>query len=381
MKKLLFALFYYTRTERMGIICLCAIAIGLLFLPRLFPLLSSPKQHDFSAFKAELAQLEEASSVVNKKTPTTLFPFDPNQASLAELQQLGLSPKTAQTIINYRTKGGQFKKATDLQRIYTVTAADYDRLKDFIAIPSSSKKPVSGLSLKQESADVSAPLTPFAFDPNTASQAELAALGLSQKVTQTLLNFRNKGGRFYQKEDLQKIYGLKQEDYEQLVPYIKIPATSTPSSSPAIAKAGIPEDIPHSYEKKPVVIDINQASAEQWEQLRGIGPAYAKRIVGFRDRLGGFVNVEQVAETYHLPDSTFQAIRLSLRPSPIPKPLAINTAEAKQLQAHPYLNWKQANAIVNYRMQHGPFTQEEDLYQLHALPKAVVDKIIPYLKL
>lgn len=382
MKKLLFALFYYTRTERMGIICLCAIALGLLFLPRLFPLLSSPKQQDFSAFKAELAQLAEGESPsVQTETQTALFSFDPNQASLAELQRLGLSPKVAQTILNYREKGGHFKKAADFQKIYTITPADYDRLKDYIAIPNASKSEAASFSKKQKSTEISSPLTPFAFDPNTASQAELSDLGLSQKVIRTLLNFRNKGGKFYQKEDLQKIYGLQATDYETLAPYIEIPPKSPPTLSPPIAKAGIPNDIPRSFEKVSVIVDINQAAAADWEQLRGIGPSYAQRIISFRDKLGGFINIEQVAETYHLPDSTFQAIRPFLRPSAITAPLAINTAEAKQLQAHPYLNWKQANAIVNYRMQHGHYTQKEDLYKLHALPKAVVDKIIPYLKL
>lgn len=382
MKKLLLALFYYTRTERMGIICLCVIAIALLFLPKLFPLFSSPSQQDFSAFKAELAQLDKDElPIVPTEEQSTPFLFDPNQASLSTLKQLGLNAKTAQTIINYRNKGGRFKKATDLQKIYTVTADDYQRLKDYIAIPVGSAPDASKLPPKSASTTISNPLTPFAFNPNTASEVELSALGLSERVIRTLLNFRSKGGQFYQKEDLQKIYGLKPEDYDQLAPYIEIPAKAATNLSPPLAQAGIPSDLPRSYEKAPVIIDINQATAEEWEQLRGIGPAYAKRIVSFRDKLGGFVDIDQVAETYHLPDSTFQAIRLSLRPSPIPTPLAINTAEAKQLQAHPYLNWKQANAIVNYRMQHGYFTQKEDLYQLHALPEAVVDKIIPYIKL
>jgi len=382
MKKLLSAFFYYTRTERMGIICLCAIAIGLLFLPQLFPLFFSPTQQDFSAFKAELAQLEKDDSpITNTENQNTPFLFDPNQASINTLQQLGLSSKTAQTIINYRNKGGRFKKATDLQKIYTVTADDYNRLKDYIAIPATPQPMAANLAPKTASTTISPSLTPFSFNPNTATEAELSALGLSKRVIRTLLNFRSKGGQFYQKEDLQKIYGLKQEEYEQLAPYIEIPTKAAPNLSSAVAKASIPGDLPHSYEKAPVVIDINQSTAEEWQQLRGIGPAYAKRIISFREKLGGFVNIEQVAETYHLPDSTFQAIRLSLRPSPITNPLAINTAEAKQLQAHPYLNWKQANAIVNYRMQHGYFTQKEDLYQLHALPKVVVDKIIPYIKL
>lgn len=63
---------------------------------------------------------------------------------------------------------------------------------------------------------------PFPFDPNTASFKELTSLGLSKKVANTLINFRKKGGKFYKKTDLKKVYGLDEEDYDRLEGYIKI---------------------------------------------------------------------------------------------------------------------------------------------------------------
>src|SRR5690554_6099535 len=60
----------------------------------------------------------------------------------------------------------------------------------------------------------------FDFDPNTATREDFLNLGLPLKTVNILLNFRNKGGRFYRKEDVQKIYTLNEEDYKRLEPYI-----------------------------------------------------------------------------------------------------------------------------------------------------------------
>ncbi|MBX2871413.1 MAG: helix-hairpin-helix domain-containing protein, partial [Saprospiraceae bacterium] len=221
--------------------------------------------------------------------------------------------------------------------------------------------------------------TLFPFDPNTVSEEELHQLGLSSKVAKTWINFRNKGGVFQHAEDVKKIYGLHENQYEQLHPFIGIPKRATVDTA-LVASARIPtEAIPSSYDRRPLVIDINQAEASEWEQLKGIGPAYARRILSFREKLGGFISIDQVADTYHLPDSTFQLIRPFLRSSPINKPIRINQVDAKTLQSHPFLSWKEANAIINYRYQHGKFSQLDDLYSLHALSEETILRIGPYL--
>ena len=114
--------------------------------------------------------------------------------------------------------------------------------------------------------------------------------------------------------------------------------------------------------------------------MRGIGPAYAKRIITFREKLGGFSSVEQVAETYGLPDSTFQNIKSRLQPSPVLHKIAINTISVAELRAHPYLETRQATAIVSFREQHGAFHSVDDLRNIRALPAAVLEKLRPYLE-
>lgn len=373
MKRLLQTIYYYTRTERIGIVYLCSLALFILCLPKLYPWLSPQKAYDFTDFQRQLAEISLPEAPTTRKL--SLRPFNPNTLTQEDWENLGLKTRLAQTIINFRNKGGQFRKKEDLQKIYGLSRATYDSLEPYIQI-----QPKTILT-KYSSPTEEKPINRFPFDPNTVSLEELAQLGVPSKVAKTWDNFRQKGGFFKQKDDIQKIYGLTKEVYQELLPFISLAELSSVDSSVVALESGIPpaSAIPSSYEPVAIAIDINQSKSEDWEQLKGIGPAYARRILGFREKLGGFISIDQVAETYHLPDSTFQAIRPFLRSSPIRQPILINQVEAKALQAHPYLNWKQAHAIVNYRHQHGNFSQLDDLRSLHALSQETIDKIAPYL--
>jgi len=218
----------------------------------------------------------------------------------------------------------------------------------------------------------------FAFDPNTATKEDFVRLGLSSRAAQTILNYRAKGGKFFKKEDFGKIYSIRAEDYALLAPWIQIrpaeprwkDAGKKPESETfAWASDAGGEPRPTFFspkEKTPVAIDINRATAEDWQQLQGIGPGYSKRIVNFREKLGGFASVEQVGETFGLPDSTFQQILPSLQLSPVFRRIHVNTVTLEELKAHPYLSSFQATVVFNYRKQHGAFADMEGLKKVKA---------------
>jgi competence ComEA-like helix-hairpin-helix protein len=130
----------------------------------------------------------------------------------------------------------------------------------------------------------------------------------------------------------------------------------------------------------PPVIDINLADTTAFISLPGIGSRLANRIVNFRDKLGGFYSVQQVGETFGLPDSTFQLIKPRLQYTPVTvKKININTADTGTLKGHPYIRWKIANAIVQYRQQHGAFHSAEELLQIVLITPELFQKILPYL--
>ncbi len=363
--------FYYTRAERNGALALLLLCAALALAPRLFTVLKPPArlnfEEDIQIAKELPAFTAEDEAPATATAEAQLFYFDPNTATKEELMRLGLRERIANAIVNYRNKGGQFRKREDLQKIYTLSEADYYRLEPYIRIGGAASTSKSGAAL-------SPVYTLFLFDPNTASEQELLSLGIPEKVVKIMLRYREKGGKYRHKEDLLKIYTLPEAVYHRLEPYIQI------GSAAPIPVVSL--DVPKAYENTPppVVIDINQAAEPDWQKLKGIGPAYATRIVRFREALGGFASVEQVAETRGLPDSTFQRIRLQLRPSPILRRLAINTANAETLAGHPYIDKRLAEAIIAYRQQHGTFRSAEDLKKLYALKPELLEKLEPYLQ-
>ena len=242
----------------------------------------------------------------------------------------------------------------------------------------------------------------FYFDPNDLSREGWIKLGLPEHLTQTILHFIERGGRFHKPEDLKKIYGLHAEDYERLFPYVHI--INKPEPAPKLSgfyskeinignrvkktdslfntlPARIPGETASVYVSKHLeVTDINGADTSQWSRLPGIGTKLALRIVHFREKLGGFYQVEQVGETFGLPDSTFQKIKPVLQINPARIVLIhINTATKEALQLHPYIRWQIASAIVEYRNQHGKFRSVDELMQLVLMDSGRFIKLKPYL--
>ena len=208
----------------------------------------------------------------------------------------------------------------------------------------------------------------FAFNPNTCSQESFLKLGLSPRLSKTILNYRSKGGQFRRHEDLLKIYGMDTTWYEQVKTYINIPQQ----------KRTYPKTFVQRQPKKVQLIEVNTATREEWQGLRGIGPAFSARIVKFRDKLGGFHALEQVAETYGLPDSTFQQIRPFLHLKSGIQKLEINQLSLEELAAHPYIDWKMARLLINYRNAHGPYLKEGDLYPIRGISEDKKQRIYPY---
>jgi competence ComEA-like helix-hairpin-helix protein len=215
----------------------------------------------------------------------------------------------------------------------------------------------------------------FYFDPNTATIDDWKKLGIRDKTIATIQNYLSKGGHFYKPEDIGKIWGLRPDEIERLTPYIQIAAKETNYQQ-------------KKYETKtfdkpkymPSIIDINSADTTNFIALPGIGSKLAQRIINFRDKLGGFYKVEQVAETFGLPDSTFQKIkpRLAISNAAV-KQFNINTATVDEMKTHPYLRYNIANAIVQFRTQHGNFTSVADIKKIMLVTEEIYNKAAPYL--
>ena len=219
----------------------------------------------------------------------------------------------------------------------------------------------------------------FYFDPNTISGLEWKRLGIRDKTISTIQKYLSRGGHFYKADDIRKIWGLHENEVNRIIPYIKIKDKKAPGSFYSTNNIYRNEYKPfHKIEQKP--FDVNVADSAMLDSLPGIGPRLAKRILTFRDKLGGFFSVDQVKETYGLADSTFGKIkpRLFVLDNGW-KRININICTLDQLKAHPYMRYMLANAIIQYRAQHGPFKAIEDLKNIMVITDEIYNKIISYI--
>ncbi len=220
----------------------------------------------------------------------------------------------------------------------------------------------------------------FYFDPNTASFADWKRLGIKDKVIHTIQNYLSKGGKFYKPEDIGKIWGLNPSDVKRLLPYVSIKNTS--KEYIAFEKKEYPTNSSSYTSKSIQPVDVNLADTSAFINLPGIGSKLSQRIIAFRNKLGGFYSINQVGETYLLPDSTFQKIKSRLIIGNISvKQININTASIDEMQAHPYLRYNLANAIFQYRQQHGNFNSVEGIKKIMLVTEEIFIKAVPYLSI
>jgi competence protein ComEA len=307
--------FIFTRKERTGIIFIVSIVIFLILISLAFPFFIKQKQYSHEEFESEIARLN-------------------------------IQANDSSKIKNY-------SKNFD-SKFY-----DNDSL--------SGKKKYDGIK-----AEV------FYFDPNTISSEDWKRLGVRDKTRTTIQHYISKGGRFNKPEDIAKIWGISPTDLKRLIPYVSIKSIS--HESMPFEKRKYPKP-PSSYSLKTnQLVDVNLADTTAYISLPGIGSKLSQRIIAFRDKLGGFHSVNQVGETYLLPDSTFQKIKSRLFISDsVVKHININLASIDEMKAHPYLKYNLANAIFQYRRQHGNFYSVEGIKKIMLITGDVFNKIAPYL--
>lgn len=226
----------------------------------------------------------------------------------------------------------------------------------------------------------------FYFDPNTLSFAGWQKLGIREKTIKTIQNYLSKGGRFRDRKDLEKIYGMRSNDVKRLLPYIQIKPEASTFTSDRNSYTSTTKMLPEG--RRPpefarvtasLTLDINTADTSALIALPGIGSKLASRIIHFREKLGGFYSLDQLSEVYGLADSILQRIRPGLKISTENiGTININVASANELKQHPYFRQNIGNAVVEYRLQHGVYTSKEDLLKIDIVTPDVFEKIAPY---
>jgi competence protein ComEA len=214
------------------------------------------------------------------------------------------------------------------------------------------------------------------FDPNSTSVEDLKKIGFNDFIANRIEKYRQKGGYFSKGEDLKKIYGIDTSFIETILPYIEI--SERKFKKPDDKKLGSDR-----HKRTPAVsikLDLNLADSIQLQILKGVGPILARRAYKFRQALGGFHDIKQLAEVYNMPEIIEDEIEkyFYLEDNQTFK-LNINTDSIIHLSKHPYINWNLAKSIINYRKVHGSYDSIEQITSIKIISDSLYQKIAPYL--
>lgn len=218
----------------------------------------------------------------------------------------------------------------------------------------------------------------FVFDPNTADSTALLRLGLQPWQVRNIYKFRAAGGIYRTKEDFARLYGLTQKEYRELEPYIRISADYQPAAM-LVKNAAAPRDtllFPKKL-KDGETVDLNLSDTAQLKRVPGIGSYYARRIVEYGRRLGGYVSIDQLDELDHFPTDAKQYFVIATGE---PRKLNLNKLSLNALKQHPYLNYYQARAITDYRRKNGPLKSLDELRLLPDFPPDELRRLAPYIE-
>ncbi len=221
----------------------------------------------------------------------------------------------------------------------------------------------------------------FAFDPNTADSNQLLRLGLRPWQVRNIYKYRAKGGVYRRKEDFARLYGLDAKTYRELEPYIQISPDYQPASS-IVNKARTTED-KDTLNQRPKklaageTVHLNTADTTLLQRVPGIGSYWARRIVAYRDIIGGFHSREQLKDLEGFPADALAFMQVDDAPL---RKININTATLKQLQHHPYINFHRAKAIIDFRRLKGHIKSLDELKMSKDFTPDIIDRITPYIE-
>lgn len=243
----------------------------------------------------------------------------------------------------------------------------------------------------------------FPFDPNILDADGWKKLGLRDKTISTIIHYREKGGRFRKPEDIRKIYGLRQEEADKLVPFVRIGTLPETNVLNDFGKNKSSNTANYSFP-----IEVNKAGADHWAALPGISSGLAQRIVNYRNAIKGFKSVDQVGKTYGLSPDVFARIKPLLRltkDTPLVETsnsdqpftqkdavaanantisngekININTASEQDFLSQKRIPRNVAKAIVIYREQHGPYQEVVDIKKIVFINDDIYERVAPCLK-
>lgn len=225
------------------------------------------------------------------------------------------------------------------------------------------------------------PFKPFDFDPNKKDTPFWKSIGMSNKQQASIVKYLEKGGEFKTKSDVKKLYVVSDSLYLQIKPYLLLPDTLQSTELPELKTKKITSKY-NSDAYKNLVVELNTCDTTDLKALKGIASYSAIKIVNYRNRLGGFVSVEQLYEIKGLRKETIVELTPKFTvDTNLVVQFELNTTSASEFVKHPYFTWHMAKEIEGQRKFGKKYKKVSDLLKYGLLDEQLYIKIVPYVKL
>ncbi len=314
---------------------------------------------DSVAFFARVDSLEREAE--EQKPKVVRFVFNPNTVDSSGLAQLGFTQKQIRMLLKYRRAGGVFRKKEDFKKLYFMNDSLYAVYSNYLKIPVEKKKIKKTQYFREKIVNKETKKDSlFPFNPNEISEEQWLLLGVKNRTVNVIKNYLAKGGSFRKKEDLKKIYGLSDEVYARLEKYIHIPKREKKVTKP-LGK-----------------YDLNTITEEELQEIK-VGKYMIYKLLKYREKLGGYVRMEQLREIPNLREWDLKQLDKYCELQSGVTRISINTDNVRDLYKHPYVDLYAAQDIVRYRKRKGDYTTIETLRTAKILKKEVFEKVKKYL--
>jgi competence protein ComEA len=212
----------------------------------------------------------------------------------------------------------------------------------------------------------------FYFDPNQLTEEQMRKLGFNSSLIKTFENYLSKKGKFREKEDVLKIYGMTDSTYRLIEPFIIISQQNEIREKSHQTVEEFPEKL---------LVEINSADTIKLKLLPGIGSVLSSRIIRYRDLLGGFWQTEQLMEVYGISAELFEKISASLEvDSTLIRKINMNEASFNELLKHPYITYEQAGKISKFLQQNNKIPGPDVLLVNNIIDSVTYMRLRPYLE-
>lgn len=315
------------------------------------------------AKRREVPSAEPITSTATEEVTTaptlSLRPFDPNTVQYEELITLGMSRAEAVSLLKFRASGKVFRIREDVALCYGITDSAYQVLKPYINIGAEYRiVPRRERTYPTHERDTITRIAPSPFRIDTVSVAYLRAIGaFTKRQAEAFIRWRDRSG-FRDMEEIRACYVVDDSVATALEPYILFPERDlSPYEAP---------------------VDINTADSARLTEVVGIGAKTAPAIVRYRERLGGFVRVEQLAEVKGVTESNYEKIlqQICCKDVAIRK-IDINFATPSELE-HPYIGPKLVRKLIKQRQLKGGWTCTQELVEQNILTQEEAERLAPY---